>query len=69
MGFAFRHDEFADHGMSCLRRWSRVSTEGDPELFTPSDTQEEAINVEEGAPEVEFQVLQGLAYDTRLLHA
>ena len=69
MCFVFRHDEFVDHELHCLRRWSKVITEGDPEHFFPSETQEEAINVGEGAPEVEFPVLEGLAYDTERLRA
>ena len=69
MCYVFRHDQFEDHELHCLRRWSKVTTEGNPDHFFPLDTLEAVSNEQEGAAELEVPALEGLAYDIQRLRA
>lgn len=69
MCYVFRHDQFEGHELHCLRRWSKVTTEGSPDHFFPLNTLEAASNVQEGAAEVEVPALEGLEYDIQCLRA
>lgn len=69
MCYVFCHDQFEGHELHCVRRWSRVTAEGDPDHFFAPDTLEEASNEQEGATAVEVLVLEGLEYDVVRLNA
>ena len=69
MCFVFRHDDFEGVELHCVRRWSKVTTEGDPEHFFSASTQVAASNEEEGATEREVPTLEGFEYDVQRLRA
>ena len=69
MCFVFRHDNFEGVELHCVWRWSKVTTEGDPEHFFSASTQVAASNEEEGATEREVPTLEGFEYDVQRLCA
>ena len=69
MCFVFRHDDFEGVKLHCVWRWSKVTTEGDPEHFFRSSTQVAASNEEEGATEHEVLTLEEFEYDVQHLCA
>jgi hypothetical protein len=52
MCYVFRHDQFEGHELYCIRRWSKVTVEGDPDHFFAANTLEEAPNEQGGATSV-----------------
>lgn len=61
MCYVFQHDDFEGHDLYCLRRWSKVTTEGLPEHFFNTDVIEQPVLAEqEGEQEVAVPTLESL---------
>jgi hypothetical protein len=69
MCYVFCHDQFEGHKLYCIRRWSKVTVEGDPDHFFVADILEEVPNEQGGTTSVKVPVLEGLEYDVLCLCA
>ena len=69
MCFVFRHDLFDNDELHCLRRWSKVKREGNPEHFFAEDMLIEESSEQAGVGELEIPTLEGNQYDVARLQA